>query len=161
MRRNFTAILGLGLLFLCSLSHAAPDPTQPVQISADALKLDQKNQSTTYRGNVILIQGNMTLNADELTVFTDDSKLQRIEMTGAPATLKATLDDGKPVSGQADTITFFSKAGRLMLAGNAALNQLGNTISSTRIEYDLNNGNLSAGDEKAKSRVEVTFQPEQ
>ncbi|MGV6816271.1 MAG: lipopolysaccharide transport periplasmic protein LptA [Thiotrichales bacterium] len=160
MHRKFKRILTAALVVLSTQLAAAPDPKQPVNISADTLTLDQKTQSTTYAGNVVLVQGDMTLNADELTVYTRDAKLDRIEMKGSPARLNATLENGEPVSGQADQITFFSKTGLLVLQGNAAINQLGNTINSARIEYNLNSGNLAAGGEKAKSRVEVTFQPE-
>lgn len=161
MHHKLIRLLGSIAVLCCTFSSVQADAQLPVQISADSLVLNQKNQSTTYRGNVVLTQGEMTLNAEELTVFTQEAKLLRIEMKGSPATLRTTLEDGKPVSGQGNSITFYSDKGLLILEDNAALNQQGNTIASATIEYNLNDGNLSAGGEKTKSRVEVTFQPQQ
>lgn len=146
-------------LLMSSAVYAASAP--PVKISADSLDLDQKNQSTTYSGNVLLTQGEMKLTAESLTVFVKDNKLGRIEAQGDPAHFESRLKDGTAVNGEANHIEFDSAAGLLKLLGNGKLTQGGNRIENDYIEYDLNKGNLSAGGNKAKKRVEVTFQPAQ
>ena len=153
----------LHALFLAlSLVATAVAATQgePVKISADSLELDQKNQSTTYSGNVLLTQGEMRLTADSLTVFVKSGKLGHIEARGEPAHFESQLKDGTTVVGEARELRFDSTAGLLTLIGNSRLVQGQNRIGNDFIEYDLNRGNLKAGGKKAKKRVEVTFQPE-
>ncbi len=151
-------------LLLLSLSLLLPAAVQaasapPVKISADSLELDQKAQSTTYSGNVLLTQGEMKLTAESLTVFVTDGKLGSIEARGNPARFDTRLDDGTNVSGEAGKIRFDSSAGLLTLIGSGKLTQGRNRIENDYIEYDLNRGNLKAGGSKAKKRVEVIFQP--
>ena len=139
--------------------HAAKAP--PGNISSDALELDQKAQSTTYSGNVLLTQGQMKLTAESLTVFLRGGKLGSIEAQGSPARFETRLDDGTTVTGEAEQIRFDSAARLLTLIGNGKLTQGRNRIENDFIEYDLNKGNLKAGGNKAKKRVEVIFQPDQ
>ena len=147
----------LALSLLATAAVAAQG--EPVKISADSLELDQKNQSTTYSGNVLLTQGEMRLTADSLTVFVKNGKLGHIEAHGEPAHFDSRLKDGTAVVGEARELRFDSTAGLLTLIGNSRLVQGQNRIENDFIEYDLNRGNLKAGGKKAKKRVEVTFQP--
>ncbi len=147
-------------LLLTSLTLAAPS-VAPVKISADSLELDQKQQTTTYSGNVLLTQGDMRLTADSLKVSVVDGKLGKIESRGKPTRFESHLDDGTLVRGEATAITFDSRAGLLVLAGNGKLTQGRNLIENDHIEYNLNTGSLKAGGKQSKKRVEVIFQPDQ
>ena len=44
------------------------DRNQPIQIEADQGSLDQKNQNTTFSGNVIVKQGSMYIQAGTVAV---------------------------------------------------------------------------------------------
>jgi len=161
MSRRFRCLQALLLTLSLATTAASAAQGEPVKISADTLELDQKQQSTTYSGNVLLTQGEMRLTADSLTVFVKDGKLGRIEAHGNPARFDSRLKDGTPVSGEAAEIRFDSAAGLLTLIGDGRLTQGQNRIENDHIEYDLNRGNLKAGGKKAKKRVEVIFQPSQ
>ncbi len=157
-------LLLLGLLHslpIASLQAAEPKPTGPIKISADALELNQKEQSTTYTGHVVMTQGDMRLEADTLKVFTKAGQLEHIEMRGQPAHFVAKQKEGGLVEGQANEVDYFSKTARIVLRGDGRLAQQGNTIANDYIEYDLTSGNLVAGGKAAKRRVEVTFEPAQ
>ena len=43
------------------------DPTQPVEVKADSLAVDQTNGAAQFAGNVIVTQGAMKLSADKVT----------------------------------------------------------------------------------------------
>lgn len=149
------------VLALPLVAASAPAQKSPVRITADSLALDQKEQSTTYIGNVVLTQGPMTLTADSLKVFVDNGKLGRIEASGDPARFETTLEDETLVKGEADRIVFDSANGLLTLIGDGRLSQGQNRIENDYIRYNLRNGNLKAGGEKARKRVEMIFHPEQ
>jgi len=81
-------------IFLLTSSAVYAASAPPVKISADSLDLDQKNQSTTYSGDVLLTQGEMKLTAESLTVFVKDNKLGSIKAQGHPAHFETRLKDG-------------------------------------------------------------------
>ena len=161
MFRDFSHALIFLFCLLLPLTAPAANSPEPVKISADALDLDQKSQTTTYSGNVLLTQGKMKLTATSLKVFVNDGKLGKIESRGAPTIFQTVLKDGTAVRGEANIIVFDSKARRLTLTGNGKLTQGGNRIENDHIEYDLNSGALKAGGKRSKKRVEVIFQPAQ
>jgi len=154
-------LLLISCLLLPLTAVGAVTSSEPVKISADSLDLDQKSQTTTYSGNVLLTQGKMKLTADSLKVFVSNGKLGKIESHGNPTIFQTVLDDGTTVRGEAKTIIFDSAAGRLTLTGNGKLSQGGNMIENDHITYDLKTGALKAGGKHSKKRVEVIFQPAQ
>lgn len=158
---DFRRILLLLYCLLPPLAAGAATSSEPVKISADSLELDQKSQTTTYSGNVLLTQGKMKLTADALKVSVSNGKLGEIESQGNPTIFQTVLDDGTTVRGEARTIVFDSAAGRLTLTGNGRLSQGGNMIENDYIAYVLKTGALKAGGKHSKKRVEVIFQPAQ
>lgn len=152
--------LAFGSTFTCALVSAAESPTvEAVRISADMVEVDQKTQSSSYSGNVILSQGAMRLTAETVQVNTEDGKLSVIEARGRPARFQSTSEDGTPVQGQADLVTFRARVEVLLLVGDGKLTQGESKIQNDRIEFNLRTGNLKAGGSKAKGRVEVILQP--
>ena len=153
---RFLFILGLTLFMLPTYAVKSP---QPVKILADVVEVNQKNLSSTYRGNVKLTQGAMQLKADKLQVYTKNGALQRLKAEGNPAHFTAPLRDKSLATGEASIVNLNSGKGILLLTGNAKLTQMGNTLHNDRIEYNLNTGNLKAGGKNSKNRVEVILQP--
>ena len=151
-------LLGGGVVF-APVSAAESPKTEPVKISADMVEVDQKSQSSTYSGNVILRQGDMRLTAETVKVNADRGKLSAIKAMGHPAEFRSVSEDGTPVRGQADVVQFKARAEILLLVGEGKLTQGGNTIENDRIEFNLRTGNLKAGGRQAKGRVEVILQP--
>lgn len=151
--------LKLPILLGLVLFIPAAQAVEPVKILADGVEVNQKTLSSTYSGNVELTQGAMRLSAEKLQVFANKGALQRIEAAGNPARFTAPLQDQSLVTGEASVVNFDSNKGILLLTGNARLTQTGNTIHNDRIEYNLNTGNLKAGGQGSKKRVEVILLP--
>ena len=70
------------------------DPTLPVEITADQLRVNQASGTAIFTGNVIAIQGTMRLTAPEVQVnyAADGKKIARLHATGGvpPASAYAT-----------------------------------------------------------------------
>lgn len=65
-------ILGIILLAGSLNAHALEsDRNQPIAIEADQGSLDQKNQVTTFSGNVIIKQGSLNIRAANVRVSQD------------------------------------------------------------------------------------------
>ncbi|MGF1546560.1 MAG: lipopolysaccharide transport periplasmic protein LptA, partial [Thiotrichales bacterium] len=137
----------------------AQDVGLPISIAADAVEVDQRANTSTYAGNVLLTQGELKLEASQLKVYLEDRRLGRIEASGTPARIRTATPEGQVVTGSARAIHYLSAKGELQLLGDGMLDQAGNTIRNDRIEFNLNTRRLRAGGEQSKQRVEVILQP--
>ncbi len=56
----------------------------PVEVTADSLAVDQNSGTATFSDNVVIVQGEMRLSADEVVVIydTEAQGIERIEATG-------------------------------------------------------------------------------
>lgn len=157
-------------LILCLTITAIPglsrglesDSKKPIQIDADSAAMDDSEKRVTYRGNVILTQGSMRLNADTLTIQQKMSggRGDALFANGKPAKFRQEIEGkkGSFVLGRGNRIEYYTKSALLHLIGNASLTQDGNTLTSDRITYNRNKSLIQGGGAaKGKKRVHFTF----
>lgn len=135
------------------------DADQPIQIQAERAEMDRNAGTVVYSGGVEARQGTMLVNADRMTVHSEDGKVVRITATGRPAKYQQQLEAEEGlVKADAETITYHTSEERVNLQGKAFLEQGGNEISGAFIDYDIVAGKViaQAGDD---DRVEVILQP--
>lgn len=141
------------------------DSKKPIQIEADSADMNEDKKRATYRGNVILKQGSMRLNADKVTIQQNLSRNRgdALYAYGRPAKFRQEVD-GKPgafVHGRGNRIEYYSKSALLHLIGNASLTQEGDTFRSDRITYNRDKALLQGGAAaKGKKRVRITIKSE-
>ena len=58
------------------------DSSKPIQVNADTFLADLNAETGTYRGNVVVVQGDIKLHADEVRVVAPDGKARRMEAHG-------------------------------------------------------------------------------
>ncbi|MDO4641428.1 MAG: lipopolysaccharide transport periplasmic protein LptA [Neisseria sp.] len=140
------------------------DRNKPIEIEADQGTLDQKNQTTTFSGNVIITQGTMYIRAGSVTVSKDAKGNQFMKASGSPVKFGQELDKGGKVDGQANNVEYASDTGVVRLSGNAKVTRGGDRaegnsiVYNTRTEvYTVNGSGASAG--KSGKRVTVVIQP--
>ena len=156
----------LGLLVMSSTAFALEsDRNQPLEIEDDQGTLDQKNQSTTFSGNVIVKQGTLHIRAEKVTVTRDAASQQHMTADGKPVRFSQTLDDNKgTVNGQANKVEYSSATGLVKLTGNAKVIRGGDKAEGAVITYNTRteiytvNGNPAAPT-KAGKRAVVVIQP--
>ncbi len=124
----------------------------PVEVVADKLSVSQKDGTATFIGNVVVTQGDMIINADNVLVVykEDDSRISKLEATGG-----VTLVSGADAA-EAQTAEYDVDAGMVLLLGSVLLSQGPNVMSGDRINIDLNAGTAQVG-----GRVKTTLQPEE
>lgn len=161
--------LPLSLLLLLSLPVTAAPPTAdtadkplPVTIEADHLELDQKRGTSHYQGRVILVQGPMQINAESITLYSVEKKLQRAVAEGAPATLLQQGDSkAGPIRAEATRMEYLLQSKEILLTGKARLWRDGNEFSGEQISYNLKQQLVKAsGNTQGDGRVRVLLQPE-
>lgn len=86
---------------------SAQDVKQPVEVTADALSVDQKTGKATFTGNVLIGQGAMRLSADRVTVTYAQGGQNRISALHAEGAV--TLASGQDAA-EARPITMSNRA---------------------------------------------------
>lgn len=166
MGNNYFWISLFALMSLTCITHAAAlNKDQPVTIEANSAQLDDKNGTSIYSGNVIIVQGSLRISADKVTAYQEKNAIGKIVADGSPARYDqagATKDDH--VTALANTIDYIANDDKIILKGNAKLEQKGNTVEGQLITYDIKRKIGNAGSNKSTSktengRVKMIFQP--
>lgn len=151
------------LLLLVSTTALAlsTDRDQPIELEADQAELDNATGVSVYSGNVIVTQGSMRLEADRLVLHTEGGDLQTIEATGEPAYFRTRPDgEEKDVEGGGRRIDYSSVDSKVVLTGDAWVNQGKDELRGARIEYDIDADRVVASREPAgDGRVRIILQP--
>jgi lipopolysaccharide export system protein LptA len=149
--------------------HAMPAGQQPIEIEADTMVLDERNNVSTYNGNAILIQGDMRIAADKLVVHMKDKRLHRMLMTGIPAqraSFRQTDQERGAATAYAQHIEYYPGESRLILRDEAELKQGNNHIKGPRIDYNIQTRSLIAGQsdgqpsDRKTERVRIVIEPD-
>jgi lipopolysaccharide export system protein LptA len=145
---------------------AAPAPEmlglsgdKPIAVNADSFSADLKAETGTYRGNVIVTQGDVRLHADEVTVAAPGGKAARMEAHG-----HVVVDSP---SGQAvgDAGDYDVAAQVLHLNGHVVLTKDQNVMRGGQLVVSMANGeaHLTGSGEAApgqpQGRVQALFVP--
>lgn len=155
------AICSVGLL--ASFAHALPDDQQqPIHVTANSAI--QENNTMTYRGNVVIVQGSVRIEADQVVINHEKGKLQKATATGKPARFQQQPDvDGGLITGSATTLIYHNSDQRVELLQDAFVDRDKSTVKSDRIEYLLPSKTVraDASPNNTSGRVEMILQPNQ
>ena len=147
------------LICLIPIAAGALDRTQPIELEADRVELDEQAGTSTYSGSVKLKQGNLLLQAEHVIVYLKNNDITRMLARGNPARLNDQLEDNSLVEATATTMDYDVIKDEILMTGEGMLNQNGNILNNDRILYNLNTGTLSAGGIDSQQRVKVILQP--
>ena len=161
LKQNNKLSIALSLIFtLPTLTWAlTEDVEKPVNIEADAVMFNNEKGIADYDGNVVILQGSLQIRAAKVNIQAPEHEITSIVATGSPVKLQQTMDDGQLVQGQANTVTYNVKGERIVLTGNAKLQQGKDVITNNNIEYLPGSGELHAGGKKHSGRVKAIFHP--
>jgi lipopolysaccharide export system protein LptA len=128
----------------------------PIYITSDWMEVDQKKNTITYKGRVVMVQAEMTMRSEALTAHYDP-EMKRIGRIIAEGKVNATQGDRVAIGEKA---VFDEKAKTVTLTGNPVMRQGNNQVSGTRVIYFIEQDRAVAeGD--GKVRVQATIFPEE
>jgi lipopolysaccharide export system protein LptA len=161
---NLFNVLTTGFLLLCSvLVQALPDDRQqPITIESDSAERNEQSGLTEYRGNVVIRQGSVLIDADRVTIHYRDNKVSRIVSLGTPASYQQQPQaDGGMVVARGEIIEYRLSDDKINLKNNASLSRNGTLIKGERITYDLKNETWKAkgGDRASQKRIQLVIPP--
>jgi lipopolysaccharide export system protein LptA len=129
------------------------DASQPVEITADRLDLDQSAGTAVFTGGVRVGQGVLRLAADRVEVFYDEGGEQSGTVRRMVATGNVTLSNGAEAA-ESERATYDVATGLVEMEGDVLLTQGQNALSSQHLSIDLN-----AGTGRLEGRVQTIFVP--
>jgi lipopolysaccharide export system protein LptA len=160
---RFNALLGTILLSMGFAAYGlSDDRAQPITIEADSAERNEITGLTEYRGNVIIRQGSVIIDADRVTIYYSDNKVSRIVSLGTPASYQQQqVADGGLMTARGEIIEYMLATDKIKLQKNASLSRNGTLIKGDSITYDLENETWKAkgnnrGDQK---RIQLVIPP--
>jgi lipopolysaccharide export system protein LptA len=128
----------------------------PIYITSDWMEVDQKKNTITYKGRVVMVQADMTMRSEALTAQYDP-EMKRISRIIAEGKVNATQGD-RVATG--DRAVFDDKAKTVTLTGNPVMRQGNNQVSGTKVVYFIEQDRAVAeGD--GRVRVQATIFPDE
>ena len=129
------------------------DRTQPVEVTADELSIDQASGQAVFDGNVLVVQGEVRLSAGKVTVE------YSTEGTAPNGVSRLIASEGVTFVTPAEAIeareaTYSVADGTVRLSGDVILTQGQNAIAGETLTLDLN-----AGSGRMEGRVRTVFTP--
>lgn len=154
-----TALSAVMVLTCLPAVASNEDFRKEITVTADKENIDLKKNKVVFSGNVSVLQGSLAIKANQLEVIKTDKKGTEIFIaTGVPATYEQVLEDGKPISAQADSIRYEVASRTLILTGSAQLKQNDSQVNGETIRYNLIKQKLVA--EGGAKRVTTIFNQE-
>ncbi|AGA91469.1 lipopolysaccharide transport periplasmic protein LptA [Thioflavicoccus mobilis 8321] len=150
-------------LLLIAVPVQAADQDEPIQIEADSVELDEQESTSLYVGNVIVVQGQMSIAADRVLVHhRPDRRPEHITAWGQPVRYRQQpTGDAKENRARALRMEYDVTKEQITLIDQAELLQGNDRFSSDRIVYDRAHAQVKAGaSAKGSGRVKITIVPE-
>jgi lipopolysaccharide export system protein LptA len=150
-------------MLLVAPAHALEvDRELPFQLDAAKVTIDQKTGTAVYRGNVVMTQGSLRLEADKVIGKMEKGQLATVTATGKPVKVRALLDEGEQeLHANAERIVFRADTRELELMGEAWVRQGENEFRAHQILYSLDAQRLQAfGKDTEGGRVRAVFHPQ-
>jgi lipopolysaccharide export system protein LptA len=150
------------VLLLAAPAHALEaDRDQPFKISAVSVEIDEKTGTALYRGNVVVKQGSVRIEADRLEVRMEKKRVGVVIATGKPVRMRGRLDDRPDeLLANAERLVYRVALRELDLSGNAWIRQGTDEFHAHQIHYGLNDKRLSAvGKDAGDGRVRAIIHP--
>lgn len=126
----------------------------------------EKERAVVFSGNVKAKQGELLINADEMTVYHAEGGTQKQGGNQGQAQIDKMYAKGHVEIVQNDFVAtgdeaeYFSDTGKVIITGNAKIIQNNNMVTGHKVEMDLNKGStVIVPDEKNNGRVVGYFYP--
>lgn len=156
---NFIAYCAFTCLSL-GTAHAAIKKNsktvqEPIDIKAQYLLLDENKGISKYKGHVVFTQGTLIIKADSVILYHNGEKLTKAFITGSPADIQHQPDNEPKVHSQAKEIEYFVAKEKLILKGDAFVNQGDRHFSGEKIEYDTRLKIVTASGNKQERKSDL------
>lgn len=139
-------------------AHAQDPPKETLDLSADRMEWDAREEVSVYHGNVRAKQGEMVLLADRLTVHARDDRVQALHAEGN-ARWTQVLDSGKPLRASAGSIYYQIRQRKATLERNVDLRVDAHQFTGEEVVYLIDEERIETpAAQKPSSRIRIRLQ---
>jgi lipopolysaccharide export system protein LptA len=175
-----TMLFASAVFFSFPAQAERADRSKPVNLEADRVAVDERQQIQTFEGNVRLSQGSMSISTGKLIVRQDAEGFEKGTAFGGPSGNKADLGESAGlakfrqkregrndfVEGEAERIEHDNRTEKTEFFGRARVRSGGDEVRGPYISYDGKTENYVVsgvgGSSAAKGdRVTATIQPKE
>lgn len=134
------------------------DADQPINIRAHSVEANEKSGVSVYRGNVVMTQGSLRIEADRLEVTLRNGQPDLLRAWGKPAHMYTRTDAGEDIRAKAGRIEYHGKTRQIDLYENVELTRNTDMFHGAIVHYSLDDQVFTAagGD---NGQVTATIQP--
>lgn len=138
---------------------AAGDRQKPVNLRADRIEIDQKKDTSLYRGNVILTQGTLRMTANRAEARNRGNKVETVTAEGKPVTFRQRPDGGMEyIQGQAGRVHYRVTEQLVDFGGDVNLQRGRDSFRAAQAHYDITARQVTA-EGNAEQRAYVALVP--
>ena len=167
MRSSLYHVLTMLTLLISPFAQALPsDADQPIHIAANSASINDKTGITTYKGNVIIKQGTLLIEAAVVDMYRGNDGVDKLIAKGSPAHFRQKPSKTEPYSDAwGKHLVYQVKSRKLTITKSAKVIQGEDTFTGEKIIYDLENsivdafGNENPKDTTSNGRVFMVIQP--
>ncbi|MGJ8621885.1 MAG: lipopolysaccharide transport periplasmic protein LptA [Yoonia sp.] len=119
-----------------ALGGLTVDTSAAIEVTADSLNVDQDTNTAVFSGEVLIIQGDLRLTAEQVTVVygEDTTEIAKLLATGGVTFVTATE------AAEAQEADYDITTGLLTLTGSVLLTQGPSAISAERMQINVSDG---------------------
>ena len=125
------------VFLLCTSTVIFATPPAPIDLRSDQLNIDIDGGLQVFSGNVSLVQGGLSIDADEIQVVLLNGVIGGLSASGSPLRLKNVSDGSQPMQAQANYIVYETRKWLLSLTGDVKLKKPGWEARSHFASYHL------------------------
>ncbi|MDC0888842.1 lipopolysaccharide transport periplasmic protein LptA [Candidatus Thioglobus sp.] len=128
------------------------DATQPINIKAQAVLIDEKKGISIYTGKASVVQGSLILSAEKIQLFSNQTQVTKMIANGDKKQ-RAHYQQSQPtqprfIEATANKITYMVQKEMVHLKGNAHLVQGFDSFSGGSLDYDIKKDKVIANKSK-------------
>jgi lipopolysaccharide export system protein LptA len=159
--RGWYALVALLVAALAAPAQALEsDRQQPLEIDADSTDGSLGDGRAELRGNVLIRQGSLLIEADVAEVEKVEGKVREVVLIGQPVQLEQEIEELGKVHAQANRIEYQVATGLVTLSGAADVDHPQYEISGEMIQYDLNAQHFQGSGGDDNGRLKIRLDPE-
>lgn len=144
------------------------DKNQALSISAAKAEIDEPSGWAVYSGSVVLEQGSLSIECDQLQIFRSESGIDKIIASGTPARYSQNIEastqneslkneeqkEPQTIQATAKQITYQLESRSIELEGGAQIQQGDNIFEGYSILYQIDNRKIIARSDDQKTEGE-------
>ncbi len=147
---KFFASIVIVLWASFAMAQTGIDSEKPIEISADQLEVQQENQLAVFSGNVVAVQGGITMKSARMLVYYSNSGSKESSGGMAQGIRQIVADGGVFFTSATETArgqqaTYDVNGEQITMTGDVVLTREQNVLKGQKLVYNLKTGRSVLG----------------